>query len=175
MTKKNTISRQKSKANSNKSVKASTKVYTVDVFLIGGPVTEKFGGKVICRTIQIKGNQTLKDLHRAIFKAFDRWEEHLYEFILGKGPYDRSEIYSLPVDSADLGDCDEAGDVTKTALETLGLTVDRAFGYRFDFGDDWLHQINVVAIDEDSGSSRYPKIIKRIGESPPQYPDFDEV
>jgi hypothetical protein len=39
--------------------------------------------KVISRTIQIRGDQTLEDLHHAIFAAFDREEEHMYEFQIG--------------------------------------------------------------------------------------------
>ncbi|RWX51876.1 pRiA4b ORF-3-like protein [Candidatus Electrothrix marina] len=44
---------------------------------------------------------------------------------------------------------------------------------KFDFGDDWWHQINVVSITEpvSAPKGKYPKIIKRKGDSPPQYPD----
>ena len=64
------------------------RLYTLEVFIISGPITEKFAKKnpVISRTIQIRGDQTLEDLHHAIFDAFGRWEEHLYEFQFGKGP-----------------------------------------------------------------------------------------
>ena len=34
----------------------------------------------IWRIIDIKGNQMLSSLHKAIFKAFDRFEEHQYSF-----------------------------------------------------------------------------------------------
>src|SRR5512137_369876 len=64
----------------------SPKLYTLKVFLIGGPMGEEFDGKTISRTIQIRGDQTLAVLHRVIFTAFDREEEHLYEFQFGKGP-----------------------------------------------------------------------------------------
>ncbi|MEW6040262.1 MAG: hypothetical protein AB1633_01950 [Elusimicrobiota bacterium] len=154
--------------------KKSNKVYTLDVYLIGGPVTKEFSDKVVCRRIQIKGSQTLKNLHDIIFKAFARYEEHFYEFILGKGPYDRSEIYSIPVDGSVVGRNKNEGDVTKTTIESLKLEVNRAFGYRFDFGDDWLHQINVVAIKEHLEKKKYPRIIKRTGKSPPQYPDIED-
>ena len=50
----------------------------------------------------------------------------------------------------------------------------RSFGYLFDFGDDWQHQINVEAIEEAVPQGHYPKVIKRVGESPPQYMDEDE-
>ena len=55
-----------------------------------GPVSEKFlkRNPEISRTIQIRGDQTLKDLHHAIFDAFDRFDEHLFEFQIGKGPND---------------------------------------------------------------------------------------
>ena len=36
----------------------------------------------IWRIIDIKGNQMLSSLHKAIFKAFDRFEEHQYSFFL---------------------------------------------------------------------------------------------
>jgi Plasmid pRiA4b ORF-3-like protein len=67
-----------------------------------------------------------------------------------------------------------AGDVKRTTIGTLGLKVDDAFGYWFDFGDDWWHQINVVAIEEKIGQGKFPKVIQQIGESPPQYVDWDE-
>lgn len=44
----------------------------------------------------------------------------------------------------------------------------------FDFGDDWWHQINVVKIEDAAPRGRYPKVTKRVGESPPQYVDGDE-
>jgi len=167
---------KKSEIESNEPAKGSVKVYTLEVFLVGGWVTEEFEDKEISRTIQIKGSQTLEDLHDIIFEAFDRWDEHLYEFNLGEGPQDRSALYSLPASAMGITVDEEEGDVTRTTIESLGLAVDRAFGYWFDFGDDWHHQINVVAIDKHTGSGKYPKITKRVGESPPQYlePDEDE-
>jgi hypothetical protein len=61
------------------------RLYTLDVFVIGGPVTEKFlkRNPEISRTIQIRGDQTLEELHHAIFEAFDRFDEHMYQFQFG--------------------------------------------------------------------------------------------
>jgi Plasmid pRiA4b ORF-3-like protein len=47
---------------------------------------------------------------------------------------------------------------------------DRVFGYRFDFGDEWFHQIDVVRVEQAIPTVTYPRIIKRVGKSPPQYP-----
>jgi hypothetical protein len=155
--------------------KTPSRLYTMVIHLMGGPMCDEFEGLIISRTIQIRGEQTLEDLHEAIFRAFDRFDEHLYEFLLGVGPDDRSAIYSLPADFEFPGMENEmAGDVRATTIDSLGLEVGRAFGYRFDFGDDWLHQIDVTAIEDYSGKGKYPKITKKARKSPPQYPDEDD-
>jgi Plasmid pRiA4b ORF-3-like protein len=169
------VVKQQAKKRTTQKIGVDKTLYTFDVFIISGPLTEGFVKKnrVISRTIQIRGGQTLEQLHYAIFDAFEREEEHLYEFqIGGKGPMDpKARRYTLH-----LGDDDNrsAGNVEQTAIGSLELKVDDAFGYWFDFGDDWWHQINVVAIDETAGRGKFPKVIKRVGESPPQYVDWDE-
>jgi hypothetical protein len=44
---------------------------TLEVFLVGGPVADDFVKKnpVVSRTIQIRADQTLAQLHAAIFEA----------------------------------------------------------------------------------------------------------
>jgi len=152
-------------------------LYTLQVFLTDGPVTKAFAGKEISRTIQMRGDQTLQALHRAIFKALDREEEHLHEFNFGKGPYDREgPRYTLRSNMKDfMTDEVTAGDVAKTPLDSLKLEVGRAFGYWFDFGDDWRHEIRVQRIEAAPSRGRFPKIIARVGESPPQYADPEEL
>jgi hypothetical protein len=151
-------------------------VYTLDVFLLSGPITEKFAKKnpVVSRTIQMRGDQTLLDLHHAIFKAFGRWEEHMFEFQFGKGPMDpNGPRYVLPsAFEVDRGEKNPvAGRVDQTTLDALGLKVGDRFGYWFDFGDDWWHQINVEALEGKNAKGKYPKVTKRVGQSPPQYAD----
>src|ERR1043165_916168 len=57
------------------SAEGSVRLYTLEIFIISGPVTEKFAKKnpVISRTIQIRGDQFLQDLHHAIFDAYGRF------------------------------------------------------------------------------------------------------
>jgi hypothetical protein len=166
--------RKQAKKNADKE-----QLYTLEVFLISGHITEKFVKKnpVIARTIQIRGDQTLEQLHYAIFDAFGRFEEHLYEFQFGKGPMDpdgpRYVHFSMFETEGDEGN-PPAGRVDKTSIGSLGLEIGRAFGYWFDFGDDWWHQIDVQAIEDTIPRGKFPKVIKRVGESPPQYPDEDD-
>jgi hypothetical protein len=158
---------------------AEARLYTVEVFLLSGPITEKFAKKnpVVSRTIQIRGDQTLADLHHAIFDAYGRWEEHMYEFQFGKGPMDpKARRYVLPnaLEIQKGQPNPPIGHVDETTIESLALKVGDRFGYWFDFGDDWWHQINVEAIEDKVPRGKFPKVTKREGKSPPQYADEDE-
>jgi hypothetical protein len=142
-------------------------LYVVSVFLMAGPVSEKFARKLVRRDIEIRGDQTLEQLHQAIFEAFDRSDEHLYEFQFGKRPHDPDGLnYGVP-------DPQErkkgSGDARATTLDALGLKPDRVFGYLFDFGDEWFHQVEVERIEQAIPTVTYPRVIKRVGKSPPQY------
>jgi len=161
-------------------VKQDDRLFTLEVCITSGPMTEKFikKNKVVCRTIQIRGGQTLEDLHCAIFDAFDREDQHMYEFqIGGKGPMDpkvRRYVFSGALENSMPGTPRAAGDVARTSIGSLGLKKGDAFGYWFDFGDDWWHQINVTAVEEKAERGKYPKVTNRVGKSPPQYVDWDE-
>ena len=151
------------------------RLFTLEVFIISGPMSARFvkKNKTISRTIQIFGEQTLQELHEAIFDAFNLEEEHLYEFqIGGKGPMDpEARKYGPPLPMGPFSE--KPTDVaSKTAIGALGLKVGNTFGYWFDFGDDWWHQINVVAIDDKVPQGKYPKVAKRVGRSPPQYAEW---
>jgi hypothetical protein len=163
------------RATATRKTAGQPQLYTLAVFLVGGPMPEELEGQEISRTIEIRGDQTLKDLHEEIFDAFDRWDEHFYEFQFGSGPHDpKGPRYVLPeVFAQDKQDPSIAGDVTQTTLDSLGLKVDQSFGYCFDYGDDWWHQIDVEAIDEKVPGGKFPKVTKRVGKSPPQYDDPD--
>ncbi len=145
------------------------KLYVLSVFLRSGPVAKKFANQEISRVIEIRGDQSLQQLHEAIFQAYDRWDQHLYEFQFGKRPFDP--------DGPNFGIVDGPrgknlpGDAKATKLDDLGLTTERAFGYWFDFGDDWYHQVQVDRIEQAIPTARYPRVTKRVGKSPPQYAD----
>jgi hypothetical protein len=156
----------KQAAQTRKTQKAQ--LYTLEIFLISGPISEEFIEQhpVVSRTIEIRGDQTFEVLHHALFEAFDREDEHMYEFqIGGRGPQDPNAKRYV----SDPTDKDSAGYVGKTRIDAVGLQEDQAFGYWFDYGDDWWHQINVLSISDNVPRGRYPKVTKRVGASPPQY------
>ncbi|MDJ0899965.1 MAG: hypothetical protein QNJ55_14260 [Xenococcus sp. MO_188.B8] len=168
------------KAKTNKQSKTKEKMlFVLEVFIIDGPMTEKFieQNPVVSRTIEIRSDQTLANLHAAIFKAFEREEEHMYEFqIGGKGPHDpQAKRYGLSTPLQDQLEEDQyTGNVAQTKIGSLNLKIDQNFGYWFDFGDDWWHQIDVMDIKKATPRKRYPKVTDKMGVSPPQYIDWDE-
>jgi hypothetical protein len=152
------------------------RLFTLDVSLIDGPVHESFVERnpVVSRVIQIRGDQTLADLHEAIYDAFGRWDEHLYEFQFGKKMMDpKARRYVVPMEyemDMDLvEDGSIAGLVDQTRIDSLGLKVRQSFYYWFDFGDDWWHKIKVKAIVATVPEGEFPKVVGTIGENPPQY------
>ncbi|MBI5723266.1 MAG: plasmid pRiA4b ORF-3 family protein [Planctomycetes bacterium] len=153
-------------------------VYELEVSLIGGPVSDKFVEKnpSVLRTIQIRGDQKLSVLHEAIFDAFGRDDEHLYEFqVGGKGPMDnKARRYVMPLDEELGEDPGSAGLAARTTIDGLGLKKGQKFFYWFDFGDDWWHEIEVTAILEGHGAGKYPRVTAKTGDNPPQYPDWDD-
>ncbi len=137
------------------------------------------------RRIEIAASQTLDDLHDAIYRAFDRDDEHLYSFYFCNKPtskssrrYDNAIQYKHPQCFASsiydrILDKIEGNDASKTRLYNLRLKVDQKFEYLFDFGDCWWHEITFEGSDRRE-SGYYPRTIKVNGASPPQYPDYDD-
>lgn len=169
----------------SKKEKTAPRIYSLDVEIVGGPMTTTFEKKNprIARTIQIRGDQTLADLHGAIFAAFDREDEHMYEFQFGTKPMDRkaqryvmSGINNLfGDDGSGLRDELPPEEAENATLDSLDLRLRKQFWYWFDFGDDWWHKIRVVAIDQEVPKGKLPGVIEKVGESPPQYMDYDEL
>jgi len=155
----------------------ANRTFTLEVTIVGGPITRSFVRKnpVISRTIEARGDHTLAELHEAIFNAFDRYDEHLYEFQFGgKRPMDRQARRYCPPMAMDNPFGEKEADAARTTLGSLGLATGDVFYYWFDFGDDWWHRIEVLAIAEGAPLGKLPRVTQRVGESPPQYVDMDE-
>jgi len=120
----------------------------------------------IWRIIDIKGNQMLSSLHKAIFKAFDRFEEHQYSFFLSNKPFDRESEYTSP------GlDTDGTGKLaTRIRIDSVELYGGPIFLYLFDYGDEWWHNVELISVTERVTRANYPRVVKKQGKSPPQYP-----
>ena len=141
------------------------------------------GQKGIWRRIAIRGDQTLADLHDAIFDAFDRFDEHLYSFYFFRpGTKGRDRLrdalqFAHPAcldDQGPLGFEPRLRNAAKTRIDSLKLSEGKEFEYLFDFGDSWWHVLTTESTTSESDEQPFPRVIESKGKSPPQYPDNDE-
>ena len=145
------------------------KVYVLEVDLVEGLLDDEFfeENPKIARVIEIQGHHTLQQLHKVIFTAFEREEERHYEFLLEE----ETESFKTRFVSEELEDDEEdVGRVENATIQELKLQVGDVFEYIFDDEEMWIHQIRVEAIlPEEKENVRYPRVTKKIGQSPPQY------
>ena len=59
-------------------------------------------------------------------------------------------------------------------MSELPIKEKSKFEYLFDFGDEWLHEITLEKILDIFPKQKYPIISKKVGDSPDQYPDYDD-
>ena len=137
--------------------------------------------KKIYRIIRILGNQTLDTLHNIIFAAFNREEEHLYSFYMTKkATKSYNTRYKAPeytsdysgFSTASIFDPGRKSGSAKEIIDALQLKENDVFYYLFDFGDSWWHEVTLLSIAETDNAKGYPKIVKKAGRSPKQYPEF---
>jgi len=145
-------------------------VYRIKVALMGN--------KRIYRKIAIRGDHTLDDLHEAVFYAFDREEEHMYSFFF---PASATKSKRVIMNSPEFSPSDPWGsqtvsgesDTAKTTISSLGLMMKQKFYYLFDWGDEWWHELTFEGVCSTEVNT-LPVVTVRKGESPSQYPDFED-
>ena len=142
------------------------------------------GRRSIWRRIAIRGDQTLEDLHRAIYRAFNRGDDHLYAYYISADVSKKTRsqvvrnsvryIHPVALDSY-LERIGEEKNAETSTIASLHLAKGQVFYYLFDFGDEWWHVITVEQTDaEVDPALRYPAVIASRGESPAQYEEYDE-
>lgn len=154
-------------------------VYTFKVTLIEGPLSFSFAWKnpEISRTIRIPGGQSFGDLHEAVFHAFNRTSRRLYEFQFDSnhGDWEESDSYALPGTRNPGCLTLTAEEAEATTIESRGLVPGDCIGYWFDFDFGWLHTVRLLSVEREAPGGSYPDVAGRVGESPPQHPDWNEV
>ncbi len=121
----------------------------------------------VSRTVELRANQTLHDLHLAIQSAFDLDDDHAYAFFLNNRAWDRAFEYVSP----HITTSPQAG---ATMLDVLPLRRNKRFLYVFDLGDELRHEVRVAGEGVADASVRYPRIVESVGEAPAQYAEFAE-
>lgn len=126
------------------------------------PLLPRSKGKVF-RTVAIREDQTLEQLHEALRLAFGWADPHLYCFWMSGRFWDRESVrYSAPFELSE----DELS--ARVEVRELGLRKGAELAYLFDYGDEWRLQLRLVD-SWPSGEHSYPMLVDADGTVPPQY------
>ncbi len=115
------------------------------------------------RTIAVKADQNLDDLHVGIQDAFEWDADHLYSFFMNGTLYDWRYSCEGPFQKGGRLFANEA------YLGNLGLATKHKFLYLFDYGDMNVFEVEVAGIRATSKGSRYPCVVEKHGKPPLQY------
>jgi len=115
------------------------------------------------RTIAIRSEQTLRDLQRFIQHAFDWDNDHLFSFYMNGHKYDDRYRFSCAYEE------DRPPWAYEAVIGQLGLVPGHRFLYHYDYGDDHLFEIKVIAVRPDIPAGNYPRLLDSHGKAPPQY------
>jgi len=119
----------------------------------------------VWREVEIRGDQTLHDLHRVIQHAFGWEDDHLYAFYLsGK----RNDALTEVGASTSFG-ASEPPVASEVALAHLELKRGQKLLYLFDFGDNLEHDIQYLGPFEPESTATYPRVTEVHGKAPAQY------
>lgn len=114
----------------------------------------------VWRELQVPSNMSLGKLHDVIQAALGWTNSHLHAFENRKrqrfGPSgdELDELEMLNEDDFTVAD--------------LGSRKGSAFGYIYDFGDDWVHRIDVVRVQPSEVGAKYPACTDGAGACPPE-------
>lgn len=124
----------------------------------GGAYAFKAACGKAARVVELRSEQTLDELARALAAAFGRGADRLYQFRLSGALAEPA--FRLTAEAAGWGADEGPPDGVGLALGELGLTPEHRFGLLYDFGEQSLFQLKVVAIHPraDAGAS-YPRVL----------------
>lgn len=124
------------------------------------------------RVIAIDGSDSLYKLAEAIVDSFDFDMDHCFGFYDNlKDIYRSWEGYEL---FADTGDADRFPGVKDTMVEEVYKQMKKKMLFFFDYGDSWRFITQLIDVKESKNNKIKPQIIKSVGESPEQYPEWDD-
>ena len=129
-------------------------------------------GNDAVRRLRVPANTSFEQFHKLLQKAFSWKNYHLYSFWMFTEWSDN--YYAIPdVELVEESDCYDAFEINPGAKSIAGVKLSEYVPkytkilYRYDFGDDWHHYIEVESIIEDC-EDELPTLLSGEGDSPPE-------
>lgn len=124
----------------------------------------------IWRRFLVTDEVTFEKLHK-IIQIVMGWEDyHLHEFSVG------SRKFGMPDEEWDFY---EAENEKKVRLNELNMAENQKFGYLYDFGDSWEHEIKIEKLISIESGVKYPKCLAGERACPPEdcgaFPGYDQM
>ncbi|NNK85954.1 MAG: hypothetical protein HKO91_10445 [Desulfobacterales bacterium] len=123
--------------------------------------------------IEIEPTATFLELHEAIQDAVDFDNDHLFEFFIGRHPGNRAYTIGGEPNWDTFNPVRTYQNVRISSVWPLPTGM--KLYYLFDFGDNWLFQINKTRHKDKliQPGIVYPRVIEARGKNPEQYPDWE--
>jgi hypothetical protein len=137
--------------------KTRVPTYELKVVLLGGKPS-------IWRRLQVPGDASLDWLHAVLQVAIGWTNSHLHQFTTGDQCYSDTRYHQAEFE----GDA-EILEEREVVLRQIALRKGALFGYEYDFGDSWTHEILVESIRSmDEASVRMAVCLGGSGACPPE-------
>lgn len=131
----------------------------------------------VVREIELRPDSNLYDFAEAIVGAYSFDFDHAFGFFSRTGDdYLHSERkYEL---FADMADCaaehPESLSVRYTKVSDVWKILGDTTMFLFDYGDTWEFTVQLVGFGAAESKRTYPRVLKKTGIAPEQYPAADE-
>jgi len=125
------------------------------------------------RMIEIESSASFLQLHEAIQDAVDFDNDHLFQFYLGRHPGQHAHTIG---GEPSWNGYNPVNRYRKISISgTWPLPTGYKLFYLFDFGDQWIFQINKTRHKDKIAQLGivYPRVIETKGKNPEQYPDWE--
>jgi Plasmid pRiA4b ORF-3-like protein len=128
------------------------------------------------RDIEIPNGKKLYDLAAAIVAAFGFDFDHAFGFYSKlTGHVLNSPVkYELFADMDDIGEPTDAGSVERTRISEAFPEIGHKMTFLFDYGDNWAFRVELIGRKVKERGAKYPRVVKKVGTAPEQYPREEE-
>jgi pRiA4b ORF-3-like protein len=130
----------------------------------------------VMREIEVCEDSNLYDLAAAIVSAYGFDFDHAFGFFSRTGDdcFDSERKYELFADMEDIAaEHPESESVQRTKVSEVWKILGTTMLFLFDYGDLWRFKVQLIGFGGAEPKAIYPRILKKTGSPPEQYPAAD--